>query len=79
MIFSVQLNRGGVEMNRRDFLSGRWGPYLERALVIKPTYAGSLDGGKVGDSNSFCKNMLLNAWPYHIKIASGIQRTMRTA
>lgn len=48
-------------MNRRDFLSGRWGPYLERALVIKPTYAGSLDGGKVGDSNSFCKNMLLNA------------------
>ncbi|XP_024399655.1 L-arabinokinase isoform X3 [Physcomitrium patens] len=43
----LELNRGGVEMNRRDFLSGRWGPYLERALVIKPTYAGSLDGGKV--------------------------------
>lgn len=36
-------------MNRRDFLSGRWGPYLERALVIKPTFNGSLNGGMVGD------------------------------
>ena len=43
----LQYYRGGVEMNRRDFLSGRWAPYLERALVIKPCYNGALNGGQV--------------------------------
>ena len=43
----LQFYRGGVEMNRRDFLSGRWAPYLERALVIKPCYNGALNGGQV--------------------------------
>jgi L-arabinokinase len=34
-------------MNRRDFMSGCWVPYLERALIIKPCFNGSLNGGKV--------------------------------
>jgi hypothetical protein len=34
-------------MNRRDFLSGRWVPYLDRASVMKPCFDGSLNGGKV--------------------------------
>lgn len=47
-------------MNRCDFLSGCWGLYFECVLVIKFIYVGLLDGGKVGDLNSFCKNMFLN-------------------
>ena len=34
-------------MNRRDFMSGRWVPYLERALIIKPCFNGALNGGEV--------------------------------
>jgi L-arabinokinase len=37
-------------MNRRDFLSGRWVPYLERALVIRPSFSGPVNGGEVGYS-----------------------------
>eukprot|EP00249_Psilotum_nudum_P019822 c27434_g1_i1 orf=150-3173(+) len=37
----------GVEMIRRDFLTGRWSPYLERALKIKPSYDGAVNGGEV--------------------------------
>lgn len=43
----LEFYRGGVEMNRRDFLSGRWVAYLERALIIKPCFNGSINGGKV--------------------------------
>eukprot|EP00897_Mesotaenium_endlicherianum_P001404 jgi/Mesen1/1291/ME000013S00789 len=39
--------RAAVEMSRRDFLSGRWRPYLERALALRPCYAGPLNGGQV--------------------------------
>jgi L-arabinokinase len=46
----LEFNRGGVEMNRRDFLSGRWVPYLERALVIRPSFSGPVNGGEVGYS-----------------------------
>lgn len=35
------------KMNRRDFLGGRWVPYLERALTMKPCFNGSFNGGKV--------------------------------
>jgi L-arabinokinase len=46
----LEFNRGGVEMNRRDFLSGRWVPYLERALVIRPNFSGPVNGGEVAYS-----------------------------
>ncbi|KAL5974204.1 D-arabinose 1-dehydrogenase (NAD(P)(+)) [Asimina triloba] len=37
----------GVEMIRRDLLTGHWKPYLERALSLKPCYEGGINGGEV--------------------------------
>ncbi|XP_022637961.1 L-arabinokinase isoform X1 [Vigna radiata var. radiata] len=37
----------GVEMIRRDLLTGHWRPYLERALSLKPSYEGGINGGEV--------------------------------
>lgn len=34
-------------MIRRDLLTGRWAPYLQRAISLKPFYEGGVDGGKV--------------------------------
>lgn len=34
-------------MIRRDLLTGRWAPYLERALTLKPCYERGIDGGEV--------------------------------
>lgn len=42
-----QSYRGGVEMTRRDFFSGRWGPYLQRAVSLRPCFTGDCNGGKV--------------------------------
>ncbi|XP_031475091.1 L-arabinokinase-like isoform X1 [Nymphaea colorata] len=39
--------QGGVEMIRRDLLTGHWKPYLERALSLKPCYEGGINGGEV--------------------------------
>ncbi|XP_010535813.1 PREDICTED: L-arabinokinase [Tarenaya hassleriana] len=38
---------GGVEMIRRDLLTGCWAPYLERAVTLKPCYDGGINGGEV--------------------------------
>ncbi|GJR45923.1 L-arabinokinase-like protein [Tanacetum coccineum] len=38
---------GGVEMIRRDLLTGHWRPYLERATSLKPSYDGGVNGGQV--------------------------------
>uniref|UniRef100_A0A6N2N4G7 GHMP kinase N-terminal domain-containing protein n=1 Tax=Salix viminalis TaxID=40686 RepID=A0A6N2N4G7_SALVM len=38
---------GGVEMIRRDLLTGCWQPYLERAISLKPCYDGGVNGGEV--------------------------------
>ncbi|KAJ4763612.1 Galactokinase [Rhynchospora pubera] len=38
--------QGGVEMIRRDLLTGHWKPYLERALTLKPSYDGQINGGE---------------------------------
>ncbi|KAL9377283.1 hypothetical protein Peur_031403 [Populus x canadensis] len=38
---------GGVEMIRRDLLTGCWQPYLERAIRLKPCYDGGVNGGEV--------------------------------
>ncbi|XP_043713454.1 L-arabinokinase-like [Telopea speciosissima] len=43
----LEYYQGGVEMIRRDLLTGRWKPYLERALSLKPCYEGSINGGEV--------------------------------
>ncbi|XP_051114126.1 L-arabinokinase-like [Andrographis paniculata] len=37
----------GVEIIRRDFLSGRWAPYIERAVTLKPCYDANVNGGEV--------------------------------
>ncbi|KAI4379727.1 hypothetical protein MLD38_005984 [Melastoma candidum] len=37
----------GVEMIRRDLLTGHWKPYLERAVRLKPCYEGGINGGEV--------------------------------
>ncbi|KAK8968399.1 L-arabinokinase [Platanthera guangdongensis] len=43
----LEYYQGGVEMIRRDFLTGHWQPYLERALTIRPCYDGGINGGEV--------------------------------
>ncbi|XP_031382671.1 L-arabinokinase-like isoform X2 [Punica granatum] len=43
----LEYYQGGVEMIRRDLLTGRWKPYLERALTLKPCYEGGINGGEV--------------------------------
>uniref|UniRef100_A0A2P2MS60 L-arabinokinase-like isoform X1 n=2 Tax=Rhizophora mucronata TaxID=61149 RepID=A0A2P2MS60_RHIMU len=39
--------QSGVEMIRRDLLTGHWEPYLERAISLKPCYEGGINGGEV--------------------------------
>lgn len=36
----LEFYQGGVEMIRRDLLTGHWKPYLERAISLKPCYEG---------------------------------------
>lgn len=43
----MQFYQGGVEMIRRDLLTGHWKPYLERAISLKPCYEGGTNGGEV--------------------------------
>ena len=37
----------GIEMIRRDLLTGHWKPYLLRAITLQPCYDGPINGGKV--------------------------------
>ncbi|KAL5716067.1 L-arabinokinase [Ranunculus cassubicifolius] len=37
----------GVEMIRRDLLTGQWAPYLLRAVSLKPCYDQGINGGEV--------------------------------
>ncbi|VFQ60421.1 unnamed protein product [Cuscuta campestris] len=39
--------QSGVEMIRRDLLTGRWRPYLERSISLTPCYEGGTNGGEV--------------------------------
>ncbi|XP_047325934.1 L-arabinokinase [Impatiens glandulifera] len=39
--------QSGVEMIRRDLLTGQWKAYLERALCLKPCYKGGINGGEI--------------------------------
>ncbi|URE44572.1 Galactokinase galactose-binding signature [Musa troglodytarum] len=43
----LEYYQGGVEMIRRDLLTGHWAPYLERALTLKPCYEEGTNGGEV--------------------------------
>lgn len=43
----LEYYQGGVEMIRRDLLTGHWTPYLERALTLSPCYDGAINGGEV--------------------------------
>lgn len=46
-----QFYQAGVEMIRRDLLTGHWRPYLERAISLKPCYEGGINGGEVSTSS----------------------------
>ncbi|GFP82172.1 l-arabinokinase [Phtheirospermum japonicum] len=37
----------GVEIIRRDLLTGRWAPYIERAITLRPCYEAAINGGEV--------------------------------
>ncbi|KAK9097688.1 hypothetical protein Syun_024733 [Stephania yunnanensis] len=43
----LEYYQGGVEMIRRDLLTGHWAPYLQRAVSLKPCYEGGINGGEV--------------------------------
>nr|XP_043640289.1 L-arabinokinase-like [Erigeron canadensis] len=43
----LEYYQGGVEMIRRDLLTGHWTPYLERATSLKPSYDGGVNGGQI--------------------------------
>ncbi|XAR47978.1 L-arabinokinase [Bertholletia excelsa] len=43
----LEFHQGGVEMIRRDLLSGNWGPYIEHAISLRPNYNGEINGGEV--------------------------------
>ncbi|KAI3468448.1 hypothetical protein Pfo_025111 [Paulownia fortunei] len=43
----LEFYQAGVEMIRRDLLTGHWGPYLERAISLQPCYEGGINGGEV--------------------------------
>lgn len=43
----LEYYQSGVEMIRRDLLTGHWRPYLERAISLKPCYEGGINGGEV--------------------------------
>nr|CAD1823184.1 unnamed protein product [Ananas comosus var. bracteatus] len=46
----LEYHQGGVEMIRRDLLSGQWMPYITRALTLKPCYDGGINGGEVASN-----------------------------
>lgn len=43
----LEYYQGGVEMIRRDLLTGHWRPYLERATSLIPSFDGAVNGGQV--------------------------------
>ncbi|GLJ10428.1 hypothetical protein SUGI_0128050 [Cryptomeria japonica] len=43
----LEYYHGGVEMIRRDLLTGHWIPYLEHAIKLNPCYDQPINGGEV--------------------------------
>ncbi|XP_065880648.1 L-arabinokinase-like isoform X1 [Euphorbia lathyris] len=43
----LEYYQSGVEMIRRDLLTGHWQPYLECAISLKTCYEGGINGGEV--------------------------------
>ncbi|CAN4085020.1 unnamed protein product [Withania somnifera] len=43
----IENYQAGVEMIQRDFLTGCWAPYIERAITLKPCYDGGVNGGEL--------------------------------
>lgn len=43
----LEIHDSAVEMKRRDFLSGNWAPYLERAVALHPCYDAPTNGASV--------------------------------
>lgn len=52
-------------MIRRDLLTGRWEPYLERAISLRPCYEFGINGGEVPSSFlefHYWLNLLIYYW-----------------
>ncbi|GBF96474.1 arabinose kinase [Raphidocelis subcapitata] len=43
----LELHSAAVEMRRRDFFEGHWGPYLLRAAALEPQYSEPTNGAEV--------------------------------
>jgi len=43
----LEIHGAAVEMNRRTFLAGHWGAYLDRALALEPRYPEPTNGAEV--------------------------------
>ncbi|KAM6550206.1 hypothetical protein CsatB_000014 [Cannabis sativa] len=60
----LEYYQGGVEMIRRDLLTGHWAPYLKRAITLKPCYEAGINGGEVAahilQETAFGKNYASN-------------------
>ncbi|KAL0426699.1 UNVERIFIED_CONTAM: L-arabinokinase [Sesamum latifolium] len=46
-VLATEYCQCGVEIIRRDLLSGHWAPYIQRAITLKPCYEGGTNGGEV--------------------------------
>ncbi|KAI8470791.1 MAG: Transglutaminase-like superfamily-domain-containing protein [Monoraphidium minutum] len=47
LVFMLELHSAAVEMKRRDFFDGHWGPYLLRAAALKVTFSEPTNGAEV--------------------------------
>lgn len=54
----MQFYQCGVEMIRRDLLTGHWKPYIDRAMSLKPCYTGGVNGGEVYSVPVFLVSMM---------------------
>ncbi|TXG62399.1 hypothetical protein EZV62_013762 [Acer yangbiense] len=74
----LEFYQGGVEMIRRDLLTGHWKPYLERAISLKPCYEGGINGGEVAahilQETAVGKNYASEKVPLVINVFSGARR-----
>jgi hypothetical protein len=55
----------GIEMIRRDLLTGHWKPYLLRAITLQPCYDGPINGGEVIPIYSFSQTQILSILRYN--------------
>lgn len=66
----------GIEMIRRDLLTGHWKPYLLRAITLQPCYDSPINGGEVVPT--IPRHNLLNfIWHDNLSIIFTLQFVLR--